>query len=285
MKKAGYIVSALGVAVIIFSIVCFISAGSLLNEIERYMGIMSGYMDAGDLLDLALESGFDEGDFRVFAYQARVWLLVGGLTLLAVGVALIFAGRKNASGGYGQQYIPVYGGYDEYDDATVAVAHNADTASVTCPACGTACSLDAAFCRNCGTALSAPEMSAKICPACGAENDADANFCRECGQKLEEDTGSDTPPVSAKTGWEAFRPESEPVRPDKAGDSPDAAETAGTYPVNVPDVVPAGTEAETVRMDTLETASVFRKSDSFGAAPGDEKPADDNPFLRKAGDL
>lgn len=286
MKKAGYIVSALGVAVIIFSVVCFISAGSLLNEIEQYMGIMSGYMDASDMLDLALESGFDAGDFRVFAYQARVWLLVVGLALLAAGAALIFAGRKNTRGVYGQQYNPVYGGYDEYDDTTVAVAHHADAASVTCPACGTACSADAAFCRNCGAALSAPEPSGKMCHACGAENDDDARFCRECGHKLEEEDCDDATSGPAQIDWDAFRPESESVGSAEAGDAPDETETAGTGSVDAPDVAaPAVPEVETVRMDTTETTGVFRKSDSFDAASRDARPAEGNPFLRKAGDL
>lgn len=272
MKKAGYIVSALGVAVIIFSVVCFISAGSLLNEIEQYMGIMSGYMDASDMLDLALESGFDAGDFRVFAYQARVWLLVVGLALLAAGAALIFAGRKNTSGVYGKQFIPAYGGYDEYDDATSAVARRADAACIICPVCSAACSADAAFCRNCGAALSAPEPSGKMCHACGAENDDDARFCRECGHKLDEEVCDDAPSGPAQIDWDDFRPENGPAEPEEAGDISDETE-------------PAEPEVETVRMDTTETTGVFRKSDSFGAASRDARPADGNPFLRKAGDL
>ena len=307
MKKAGYLVAALGVAVIIFAIVCFISAGSLLSEIEQYMGIMGGYMDAGDMLDLALASGFDAGDFRVFAYQARVWLLVGGLALLAVGVALIFVGRKNDYGRYGQ-YAPAYGGYDEYDDVSVTVAHRVDSASIFCRVCGTECSAEATFCRNCGSALSDPEPTRNICPACGAENDADANFCCECGQMLGAAAGSDAEPVSEHDDWEAFRPEAAPVAAEAAPAAEEAASAAEEAAPAAEEAAPAAEEAapaaeeeepavapadvpdepkpaETVRVDTRETADVFRKSDSFDASPASEKPAAGNPFLRKAGDL
>lgn len=309
MKKAGYIVSALGVAVIIFAIVCFISAGSLLNEIEQYLG---GYMEADDVLDMALETGLVESDFRVFAYQARVWLLVGGLVMLAAGAVMIFVGRKKAYGSYGGQYAPVYEGYDEYDDAAKVTRHE-DAASVICPVCGTACGPDAAFCRNCGATMKAPEPSGRICHACGAENDADANFCRECGQKLDAEAFSETSSVSEKTDWEAFRPdkavdtaEAEAAEDEdtsyaaeaEVAESEDAlraaeaeaAEEDISYAVEaeaaesgaVFDAEASRVEAETVSM---ETEGVFRKSDSFSAPAEAAKPAGANPFLRKAGDL
>lgn len=295
MKKAGIITAALGTAVLIFAIVCFISAGSLLNEIEPYielyMEMFGGYIDAGDIdagdiIDMAQASGFDAGGFQVFAYNARVWLLVGGLALLAAGIALAVIGSKKT---YGVQVGSAYDGYDRYDDYDDVnrPAGREETDSAACPVCGAPCDAGAAFCRSCGAALSAPKPSGKVCAACGAENEAEAIFCCECGQRLEGEASEEAHAAADTNSREDFRPEREA---DVAAEAEYASDMAGkTWAATAEatdEAVEAQAEAaEATDEEAAEPASVFRKSASFSAVSGDDKPVVDNPFLHKAGDL
>lgn len=289
MKKAGIIAAALGTSVLIFAIVCFISAGSLLNEIEPYMKMFGGHIDAGDIdagdiIDMAQASGFDAGGFQVFAYNARVWLLVGGLALLAAGIALAVIGSKKT---YGVQVGSAYDGYDRYDDYDDVnrPAGREETDSAACPVCGAPCGAGAAFCRSCGAALSAPKPSGKVCAACGAENEAEAIFCRECGQRLEGEASEEAHAAADTNGWEDFRPEREA---DVAAEAEYASDMAGktwAATAEATDEAVEATAAEATAAEAAEPASVFRKSASFSAASGDDKPVVDNPFLHKAGDL
>ena len=58
---------------------------------------------------------------------------------------------------------------------------------MNCPECGFANTPDARFCRQCGHALSAPQMETTVdstCSQCGSLNKPGAKFCRSCGSDL-----------------------------------------------------------------------------------------------------
>ncbi len=50
----------------------------------------------------------------------------------------------------------------------------------SCAACGTAASLGARFCTQCGASLRALQ-GVRACSTCGTSNEADARFCKQCG--------------------------------------------------------------------------------------------------------
>lgn len=52
-----------------------------------------------------------------------------------------------------------------------------------CPRCGTANSLNAKYCYQCGSQLRVPEEPVR-CPKCNTVNSSLANFCRTCGTVL-----------------------------------------------------------------------------------------------------
>ena len=59
--------------------------------------------------------------------------------------------------------------------ASAATSSEPDEGGTPCPGCGWSMEGDAAFCSQCGTALSVE------CGACGASMEADARFCSQCG--------------------------------------------------------------------------------------------------------
>ena len=60
-----------------------------------------------------------------------------------------------------------------------------------CPKCGPRPEADAAFCSDCGGALTRPEPAAeapakgRFCEACGNQLSPKAKFCDACGAKVE----------------------------------------------------------------------------------------------------
>jgi len=66
--------------------------------------------------------------------------------------------------------------------------NNTSNSFNVCPRCGTANSLSARYCYQCGGQLKAPEEPV-ACPNCGAVNSGTANFCRVCGATLRTERG------------------------------------------------------------------------------------------------
>jgi len=70
----------------------------------------------------------------------------------------------------------------ESEPALSLEAAPAGTATVTCPACGTACATGTKFCTSCGADLAS--VTPLTCPACGTVHAAGMKFCPGCGQKI-----------------------------------------------------------------------------------------------------
>ena len=296
MKKASFAVMGLGIAVLIFAIVCFIVAGSMVKDIESYAGmLMGGFggMDGGDLIDLYIEMGFDVGGFALFAYKTKIWFLIGGLAILGGGVLMFVLGGKGAAKhrakrGGKHNYVPA-GSYDP-----------------VCPVCGASVNPGSAFCMNCGSPMAAKPAPAvmansNICTCCGASNEAGARFCVNCGSELFDHMPAGMPEHAAPVSGPAYG------GPAHVGSSTGTISAtvvngeAGTIRLDTS----AATSTGTVRIDTRAEAAPAPASFAPAAEPAPfvsetapysspvmpkaekpaEKPASMKSRLSKAGDL
>lgn len=280
MKKASFVVMGLGAAVVIFAVVCFIVAGSLISDIESYTGMLMGGMPGMDgkaLIDFVIDMGVDVGGFELFAYKARVWLLVGGGAIIAAGaLMLILGGRSSKKAAVKNNYVPT------------------GVFNMTCPGCGAAVPSGNAFCMKCGTPMAAAAAPAPsitstvICTCCGASNEPGNRFCMSCGSLLADHMPAPAvePAAAApvNTGAEAF-----------AGTGTISATVlnseTGTIRLDAGSSVSTGT----VRIDTRAEAAAHAAPAApvygagpaapFGAERPAEKPAPAKSRLSKAGDL
>ena len=57
-----------------------------------------------------------------------------------------------------------------------------EKSTVNCPNCDKTVSAEAAFCSDCGTALTNGTTTDPVCIGCGESIQPDANFCPNCGE-------------------------------------------------------------------------------------------------------
>lgn len=244
MKKASFIVMGLGLAVTIFAVVCFIVAGNLIDTAEEQlfgggywlqMGDTSGDIDHVALMKLAMQ---EVGGFTEFAYYNRVWVLVAGCAVLAIGIVLLVIGlnscKKRKTAG------PTPSGY-----------------GMVCPSCGAPMAANTAFCMNCGASLAAKPASIKpvsvdrgpagtFCTGCGAYVEAGSRFCMSCGT-----------PVPGAAAEPAAAPAAAPV----SGGASYVGSSTGTISATV-----VKGDAGTIRLDTTGTSSGTMRIDTRAVA-------------------
>ena len=241
MKKASFIVMGLGLAVTIFAIVCFIVAGNLIDTAEEQIFVGGYILQMGNSTENVDHVAFMEaltmqevGGFTEFAYYYRVWVLVAGCVVLAIGIVLLVLGLN--SGKKRKMAGPTPSGY-----------------GMVCPSCGAPMAANSAFCMNCGASLAAKPASIKpvsvdrgpagtFCTGCGAYVEAGSKFCMTCG----------TPVPGA-----AAAPAAAPV----SGGASYVGSSTGTISATV-----VKGDAGTIRLDTTGTSSGTMRIDTRAVA-------------------
>ncbi len=117
-----------------------------------------------------------------------------------------------------------------------------------CAHCGSALTVDARFCRECGTAVAQAPAAEKRCPGCETSNALAARYCRECGHALQ---------VAAATSAAAQPPTAQQPH---SGPEPNVPAAAEAQPPPEPDPIAATTA-------TPVPAPVFAEPFVGGAAP------------------
>lgn len=288
MKIMSFVFMALGLAVVVLSIVCFISAGDIIEAAEMYTMLFGNVdIDHVKMLEMAM---VEVDGFARFAYYSRVWLLIGGIVLLAVGAAFMFLGRS--------------GNNRRAPNVRNAVPANRRVPAMTCPACGAQVESGSAFCMNCGSPMSVKPVSIKpvavesiYCSECGAANEPGSKFCMGCGSPLGAAAPSPAPSgahhVGSSTGTisaTVVTGDAGTIRLDTSGYStgtvriaagaPRAAAPAREPSVPVPEpAAPASTAAVDEYASSAGTVMINVKEKPAA------KPASGKSRLMKAGDL
>jgi len=187
---------ALGVAMLIFGIVCACCADSGIGRVEDtyyYLGmnLYHGRFDAcdtGDVLEMFDDMGISGSiisGFERFAVCVWIPFVVLGAVAAVAGGIMMFRAKSAAPGKASAIAALVWektkgGVLKAY--AWVCKLFNGRR----CPVCGEKLLKDALFCGGCGAKLD-EAVEKGSCPDCGTVNESDANFCNGCGRKLKDD--------------------------------------------------------------------------------------------------